>query len=144
MVFQLLVMMAVVQVPCAPMPKPSTTPTLTVEVVDEAWLPLPGMTVIVRAKDGTRNSWQEHTNEAGTADFWIPKTQQYDIEAFAEGFKKARRKGVLIGGGTGPIGARFSFDWSSRVRDLQSISLALSKVRRGLTAAAADERRRLV
>ena len=100
-----IIITAVLQIPCTPTPIPAVTPALTVEVVDEGWVPLPGITVLVTAKEGTRKSWHEQTDSDGRAHFSVPPNAEYDIEASAVAFKKERRKAVKISGGP-DVGAR--------------------------------------
>lgn len=100
-------MAALLQVPCASTPKPTTVPALTVEVVDPVWLPVPGAEIVVTLQGPRRESWRAITGEDGTAPFWIQRTGKYVIEAKIPGFKKRRLNNVTVGAvSTTPIGAR--------------------------------------
>ena len=93
--------------PCTPTPKSTSPATLTVEVVDENWLPLPGAEVTVTAQDRGRESWRAITGGDGAAGFPVSRPSKYIIEAYVYGFKKRRLKDVTIGVVTGePTAAR--------------------------------------
>ena len=102
MVLALMLFLAA-QPSCPQAPQPSNPPVLVVEVVDPLWLPLPGMQITVRPKQGSRELQRANTDANGTASFWVPSNAEYDIEAWAPGFKKGKQKAVRIGvvsGGT--------------------------------------------
>jgi len=96
MLFALLFLL-VIQIPCPPAEEPSNPPTLVVEVVDPICLPLPGMTVAVKARHRSTKSWREVTSVDGRAAFILPRDGEYDIEVSAPGFKRGRQKAVYVG-----------------------------------------------
>jgi hypothetical protein len=79
----------------APSPPPDP-PALVVQAVDPMWLPIPGIRVLVRSRDGGVDRWVQ-TNRLGFAEFSVPRDAEYEIEASHPGFKTAHLKRVRIG-----------------------------------------------
>ena len=70
-------------------------PTLIVEVVDPVWIPLPFSEVTVKAGHGGESK-SVHTDENGSAKFWVKTGEEYTVEAKTEGFTKKTVKHVFI------------------------------------------------
>ena len=81
-------------------PPSSTTdespPTLIVEVVDPAYIPLPESEVTVKPVSGEGSPKSEHVDQDGYAKFWLERGKQYVVEAQSPNFKKKSLK-VPIG-----------------------------------------------
>ncbi len=83
--------------PAKPTQTRETPPTFVVQVVDPAWLPVPGAEVIVQTKSGKGPAQTMRTGKDGFAQFWLPAEAEYIIEAKESGFRSTRLKGVFIG-----------------------------------------------
>jgi hypothetical protein len=71
-------------------------PTLIVEVVDPAWIPLPDSEVTVKPASGKGPSKSAHADDNGYARFWVETGVAYTIEAKTQGFNKTTLKHVFI------------------------------------------------
>jgi len=96
MLWAILIFLAT-QIPCPPSEQSSTPATLVVEVVDPIWLPLPGMEVAVKSRQGSKKSWRGVTESDGRASFVLPRDAEYDIDVSAPGFKRSGQKAVYVG-----------------------------------------------
>jgi hypothetical protein len=67
-------------------------PTLIVQVVDPAYIPLPESEVTVKPVSGEGSSRSEHVDKNGYANFWLEPGKQYLIEAQSLNFKKKSLK----------------------------------------------------
>ncbi len=95
----MLVLVALLQAaatPCAPATTPSAPPPLIVQVVDPAWLPIPGAEVIVTSRKSPRARGTATAGRDGFAQLTVPRDAEYDIEARLPGFKTGRVKGVQL------------------------------------------------
>jgi hypothetical protein len=63
-------------------------PTLIVQVVDPAYIPLPESEVAVRQVSGEKSVKSEYVDQNGYARFWLERGKQYLIEAKSSNFKK--------------------------------------------------------
>jgi hypothetical protein len=83
-----------------PTPGQSTStprpPSLIVQVVDPAWVPVPGAEVEVTALTGNTQSTSNRTEKDGSARFYVPENTEYFISAKAQGFKNKRLKRVYL------------------------------------------------
>ena len=74
----------------SPLPKP---PSLIVQVVDPAWIPAPGIEIIVRARHDRGAVQRKRASMNGTAEFWLESQAEYSIETTQEsGFRSASIK----------------------------------------------------
>ena len=71
-------------------------PTLIVQVVDPAYIPLPESKVTVKPIPGKGPAKSAHVDQNGYAKFWLEPARQYLIEAESLNFKKRSLK-VPIG-----------------------------------------------
>jgi hypothetical protein len=71
-------------------------PTLIVQVVDPAYIPLPESKVTVKPVSGEGSARSAHVDQNGYAKFWLEPPRQYLIEAESLNFKKKSLK-VSIG-----------------------------------------------
>jgi hypothetical protein len=83
-------------VPC-PVEAAAEPPSLIVQAVDTAWLPLPGMRVTVTPTSPRGTPIVADTKRDGLAEFALPRNAEYAIEVVSPGFKRTRVKGVRIG-----------------------------------------------
>ena len=58
--------------PAMPTQIRKTPPTFVVQVVDPAWLPVPGAEVTVQTKSGKVPAQTMRTGKDGFAQFWLP------------------------------------------------------------------------
>jgi hypothetical protein len=77
-------------------PKPTTAPSLVVQVVDPTSDPIPEAEVSVRPIPGKAKSTIARTDKDGYAKFSLPGEQDYTIEAKYPGFKAKRLKGMHL------------------------------------------------
>jgi hypothetical protein len=71
-------------------PKPVTSASLVVQLVDPVWDPLPGIPVTVKPLSEKAKPSVVYTDEAGYAKFWLASDRDYSIEAKWPGFKTKR------------------------------------------------------
>jgi hypothetical protein len=77
-------------------PAPTEPPALTVQVVDPAWMPVPGAEVSVKPLDAKSQSYTKRTDKDGCAKFFDLPAADYSIEAKLPGFKNARLNRVHL------------------------------------------------
>jgi hypothetical protein len=116
-----LIALVVLMAPQAAVPKPTTPPSLVVQLVDPHWLPIPGAAVTVKPLSGKGQSSVVHTDEDGYAKFWLTEGQDYTIEAKLPGFKTKRLKNVHL------------FNYSTGVPETAYIQLQLKPSERPIT-----------
>jgi hypothetical protein len=73
-------------------PAPTAPPALTVQIVDPAWMPVPGAEVSVKPLDAKSQSYTKRTDKDGCVKFFDLPAADYSIEAKLRGFKIERLK----------------------------------------------------
>jgi len=84
--------------PCQASPAQIQSPSLIVQVVDPAWLPVPGAEVTLKPlrADAQLKSNRTRTDKEGYAKFFVPGDADYAIEVELYGFKHERLKCVHL------------------------------------------------
>ena len=91
--------------PCLPSPPkvvPTGVPSLIVQVVDPAWLPISGAQVTVKPLSGAGREESFRSDENGYCRFSLQEATEYSIQITATGFKKKRLKSLYTGKSSGP------------------------------------------
>jgi hypothetical protein len=81
---------------CAQAPNPQEPPTIIVQVVDPAWLPVPGARVEIKQRARRRVVQKATSDHEGKVRFWLEGDAEYDIEASHPGFRRARVRAVRV------------------------------------------------
>jgi len=88
-----LLLLQVGSIPCSPPEIPKTPPSLVVQIVDPAWLPIPGVEVTVQPVESAGAPQLGRTDPEGYARFWLPASAAYSVQARPSyGFKRSRTK----------------------------------------------------
>lgn len=84
--------------PCQGSRAPTQSPSLIVQVVDPAWLPVPGAKVTVKPLHGDAQSKSNRTDtdKDGYAKFVVPGDADYSIEVKSHGFKPERMENMHL------------------------------------------------
>jgi hypothetical protein len=77
-------------------PIPTEPPSLVVQVVDPAWLPVPGAEVSVKPLDAESQSDSKRADKDGCAKFFDLSGADYSIEVKLPGFKNGRLNRVHL------------------------------------------------
>ena len=85
------------------LPTVTEPPSLIVQVVDPNWLPIPGAEVTVKPLSGKAESKVGHTNNDGSAEFWVQGDADYAIEAKRGGFKTKQLKHLHLTKSSAPF-----------------------------------------
>lgn len=88
MLIQLAVVLVASRLRCPQAIEPKGPPTIIVQVVDPAWIPVPGARV--------ETVQEARSDGKGSTQFWLGGDAEYDIEVSSPGFRKARVRAVRV------------------------------------------------
>jgi hypothetical protein len=87
-----LLVLAQAALPCPSPARPVEVPSVIVQVVDEAWIPLPGIEVVVKRLDKKEPVLAMRTDKNGSVGLHLPSQADYAVEAKYPSLKSAKVK----------------------------------------------------